>query len=79
MSDKNKLSEQLTKVKVVHLRALHSEIQNANCIISKTGCYLVTFLIPTDLKNTSIAIVCFDDLAVIQRPNMYGFVGGSTD
>lgn len=50
------------------LLRLHSEIQNTNCIIGKTGSDLVTLLIPTDLKNASITSVGFNDLAFLQGP-----------
>lgn len=64
-----------TQWSVVHFhRFLHSEIQNANCIIGKTCSDLVTLLIPAHLENAAITTVGFNDLAFLQGPYEHRFV-----
>ena len=58
----------------LQLRKLHSEIKNANWVISEASCDFVTFFVPTHFEYPSISCVCLYDFTFFNRPYVYRFV-----
>lgn len=63
-------SEPLTKL----IQNLHSEINDANCVVRETGSYFVTFSVPADLENATAAAIRPDQPPFLHGPKVQALI-----